>query len=98
MPDTFDHRDADRSSTGRTPASRAGGSQPPSERLTVQGVVLESLPNSMFSVQIENGHKVLGHISEKLRIRYIRLVPGDHVTVEISPYNLGRGRITKRHP
>ena len=62
----------------------------------VEGTVLEALPNAMFQVELENGHKILAHISGKLRMHYIRILPGDKVTVEISPYDLTKGRITWR--
>jgi len=62
----------------------------------VEGVVTDSFPNAMFEVQLENGHKILAHISGKLRMNYIRVLPGDKVTVELSPYDLTRGRITWR--
>ena len=64
--------------------------------LEVDGTVLEALPNAMFQVELENGHKILAHISGKLRMHYIRILPGDKVTVEISPYDLTKGRITWR--
>ncbi|MBR2916052.1 MAG: translation initiation factor IF-1 [Clostridia bacterium] len=64
--------------------------------LEVEGTVLEALPNAMFQVELENGHKILAHISGKLRMHYIRILPGDTVTVEISPYDLTKGRITWR--
>ncbi len=64
--------------------------------LEVEGTVLEALPNAMFQVELENGHKVLAHISGKLRMHFIRILPGDKVTVEISPYDLTKGRITWR--
>jgi len=64
--------------------------------IEVEGVVVESLPNAMFQVEIENGHKVLAHISGKLRMNYIKILPGDKVTMELSPYDLTRGRITWR--
>ncbi|MBE7011711.1 MAG: translation initiation factor IF-1 [Clostridia bacterium] len=64
--------------------------------LEVEGTVLEALPNAMFQVELENGHKILAHISGKLRMHYIRILPGDKVTVEISPYDLTKGRITWR--
>lgn len=64
--------------------------------LEVEGIVLEALPNAMFQVELENGHKILAHISGKLRMHYIRILPGDKVTVEISPYDLTKGRITWR--
>ena len=64
--------------------------------LEVEGTVLEALPNAMFQVELENGHKILAHISGKLRMHYIRILPGDKVTVEISPSDLTKGRITWR--
>ena len=73
-----------------------GGPRPGRGR-TVEGTVRSALPNAMFSIELDNGQKILGHISEKLRTRYIRLVPGDRVTVELSPYDLSRGRITHQH-
>lgn len=63
----------------------------------VEGTVLEPLPNAMFRVELENGHKVLAHISGKMRMHYIRILPGDRVVVEISPYDLSRGRIVYRY-
>ena len=65
--------------------------------IEVEGVVLESLPNAMFKVKLANGHTILAHVSGKIRMNYIRILPGDKVTVEISPYDLTRGRITFRH-
>ena len=65
--------------------------------IQVDGTIEESLPNTMFRVTLENGHSVLGHISGKMRKHYIRILPGDRVTVELSPYDLTRGRITYRH-
>jgi len=64
--------------------------------IEVQGAVTETLPNAMFRVQLENGHKLLAHISGKMRMHFIRILPGDKVTVELSPYDLTRGRITYR--
>ncbi|HIF3979480.1 TPA: translation initiation factor IF-1 [Listeria monocytogenes] len=64
--------------------------------IEVEGVVQETLPNAMFNVELENGHKVLATVSGKIRMRYIRILPGDKVTVELSPYDLTRGRITYR--
>lgn len=64
--------------------------------IEVQGKVLETLPNAMFRVQLDNGHKILAHISGKMRMHYIKILPGDKVTVELSPYDLTRGRITFR--
>ena len=67
-----------------------------SEAIEVEGVVLEKLPNAMFKVEIEGGHVILAHISGKLRMNYIKILPGDKVTVEMSPYDLTKGRITWR--
>ncbi|MDP2599668.1 MAG: translation initiation factor IF-1 [Deltaproteobacteria bacterium] len=66
------------------------------ELIQVEGKVLETLPNAMFRVELENGHKVLAHVSGKMRMHFIRILPGDRVTVELSPYDLTRGRITFR--
>ena len=65
--------------------------------IEVEGVVVETLPNTTFKVELENGHQILGHISGKLRMNYIKILPGDKVKVELSPYDLTRGRITFRH-
>ncbi|MBQ3124016.1 MAG: translation initiation factor IF-1 [Clostridia bacterium] len=64
--------------------------------LEVEGTVIETLPNANFKVELENGHQVLAHISGKLRMNYIKILPGDKVTMEMSPYDLTRGRITWR--
>ncbi|MDI6617187.1 MAG: translation initiation factor IF-1 [Clostridiales bacterium] len=64
--------------------------------IELQGTVIEALPNAMFQVELENGHKVLAHISGKLRMNFIKILPGDKVTIELSPYDLTRGRITWR--
>ena len=64
--------------------------------IEVGGVVVETLPNTTFKVELENGHQILGHISGKLRMNYIKILPGDKVKVELSPYDLTRGRITWR--
>ena len=66
------------------------------DMLELEGVVVEALPNAIFQVELENGHKILAHISGKLRMNYIRILPGDKVTVEVSPYDLTNGRITWR--
>jgi translation initiation factor IF-1 len=66
------------------------------DAIQVEGKVLETLPNAMFRVELENGHKVLAHISGKMRMHFIKILPGDKVTVELSPYDLSRGRITFR--
>jgi len=65
--------------------------------IKVEGTVIEPLPNAMFRVELENGHMILAHISGKLRMHYIRILPGDSVTIELSPYDLSRGRITYRN-
>jgi translation initiation factor IF-1 len=69
---------------------------PKEDVIEVQGSVTETLPNAMFRVQLDNGHKILAHISGKMRMHFIRILPGDKVTVELSPYDLTRGRITYR--
>ena len=69
---------------------------PKKETIEVEGVVVESLPNAMFRVELANGHSVLSHISGKIRMHYIRILPGDRVLIELSPYDLSRGRITYR--
>ena len=67
------------------------------DAIRVEGTVVEVLPNTMFRVELPNKHRVLAHISGKMRLNFIRLLPGDKVTVEMSPYDLGKGRITFRH-
>jgi len=67
------------------------------EAIQIDGTVVEPLPNAMFRVELENGLKVLAHVSGKMRMHFIRILPGDRVTVELSPYDLTRGRITYRH-
>jgi translation initiation factor IF-1 len=69
---------------------------PKSDNIEVEGVVVEALPNTTFHVQLENGHQILAHISGKLRMNYIRILPGDKVTIELSPYDLDKGRIIWR--
>lgn len=66
------------------------------DAIEFEGTVLEALPNAMFQVELSNGHQILAHISGKLRMNFIRILPGDKVTVELSPYDLTRGRITWR--
>ncbi|HIZ71037.1 MAG TPA: translation initiation factor IF-1 [Candidatus Atopostipes pullistercoris] len=66
------------------------------DMIEVEGTVIETLPNAMFSVELENGHEILAHVSGKIRMNYIRILPGDKVTVEMSPYDLTKGRITYR--
>ena len=70
---------------------------PKDDVIEVEGTVVEPLPNAMFRVELENGHKVLAHISGKMRVNYIRILPGDRVQVELTPYDLTRGRITYRY-
>ncbi len=67
------------------------------ETITVEGKVVEALPNAMFRVELDNGHVVLAHISGKMRMHFIKILPGDKVTMELSPYDLTRGRITYRY-
>ncbi len=67
------------------------------ETITVEGKVVEPLPNAMFKVELDNGHTVLAHISGKMRMHFIKILPGDKVTLELSPYDLSRGRITYRY-
>ena len=67
-----------------------------SDVIEVEGVVTESFPNAMFELELPNGHKILAHVSGKMRMNYIRIYPGDKVTIELSPYDLTRGRITWR--
>jgi translation initiation factor IF-1 len=70
---------------------------PKQEGVTVEGTVVEALPNAMFRVELENKHTVLAHVSGKMRMHFIKILPGDKVTVELSPYDLMRGRITYRY-
>jgi translation initiation factor IF-1 len=67
------------------------------EVIEVEGTVLETLPNAMFRVELENGHVILAHISGKMRMHYIKILPGDRVTIEMTPYDLTKGRVTYRH-
>ena len=67
------------------------------EVIEVEGTVVETLPNAMFRVELENGHRLLAHISGKMRMHFIKILPGDKVSVEMSPYDLNRGRITYRY-
>ena len=70
---------------------------PKEEAIQVEGTVIEALPNAMFRVELENGHRLLAHVAGKMRMHFIRILPGDKVTVEMSPYDLARGRITFRN-
>jgi len=69
---------------------------PKEEAIEVEGTIIEPLPNAMFRVELDNGHKVLAHISGKMRMHFIKILPGDRVTIELSPYDLTRGRVTFR--
>lgn len=71
--------------------------KPKEDAIVLEGTITESLPNAMFRVELENGHQVLAHISGKMRMHYIRILPGDKVQVELTPYDLTRGRITYRY-
>jgi translation initiation factor IF-1 len=73
------------------------GKKPTKEVIELEGTVLETLPNALFRVELQNGHVVLGHISGKMRMHYIRIIPGDRVVLEMTPYDLSKGRITYRH-
>jgi translation initiation factor IF-1 len=73
-----------------------GGNMSKEDVIEIEGIVVEKLPNAMFKVELENGHQVLAHISGKLRKNFIRILPGDKVTMEMSPYDLTKGRITWR--
>jgi translation initiation factor IF-1 len=77
--------------------SRRGYLAKRDDAIEIEGTVVEPLPNAMFRVELDNGHKVLAHISGKMRMHYIRILPGDKVVVELSPYDLTRGRITYRY-
>lgn len=79
------------------PADASGPRRTNPDAIAVDGVVQEALPNAQFTVKLENGHEVLGHLGGRMRKNYIRVLPGDRVVVELSPYDLSRGRITFRH-
>ena len=83
--------------SGRVPTQRISWSVAKDDAIEVEGTVVEPLPNAMFRVELENGHKVLAHISGKMRMHYIRILPGDRVRVELSPYDLTRGRVVYRY-
>jgi translation initiation factor IF-1 len=82
----------------KTPSSNIGQFMPKEEHIEMQGVVIETLPNTMFRVKLENGHIVTAHISGRMRKNYIRILTGDTVTVELTPYDLTKGRISFRNP
>ena len=81
---------------GAGAAARERMAKPKEDAIEVEGTVVEPLPNAMFRVELENGHRVLAHVSGKMRMNFIRILPGDKVKVELSPYDLTRGRITYR--
>ena len=89
------------SCTRRGASAVVGGEQalakPKDDTILVEGTVVEPLPNAMFKVELDNGHVILAHISGKMRKNYIRILPNDRVLLELSPYDLSRGRITYRH-
>ncbi len=86
-----------RKRAGHTKKKEQGQTTKKEEAIEVEGTVVEPLPNAMFRVELETGHKVLAHISGKMRMHFIRILPGDRVIVELSPYDLSRGRITYRY-
>ena len=91
-------RGGQRRKTRRGQTKKTGQEQTKKEEaIEVEGTVVEPLPNAMFRVELETGHKVLAHISGKMRMHFIRILPGDKVIVELSPYDLNRGRIIYRH-
>jgi len=79
------------------PDNAAKTATPKEEAIEVEGTIVEPLPNAMFRVELTNGHRVLAHVSGKIRMNYIRILPGDRVLVELSPYDLSHGRITYRY-
>jgi translation initiation factor IF-1 len=81
----------------RSRSRDSGTGKPTKEVIELEGVVLETLPNALFRVELENGHVVLAHISGKMRMHYIRIIPGDRVVLEMTPYDLSKARITYRH-
>lgn len=85
-----------RSSTSRKSSQSRATPTPQAEKIEVEGVVREALPNAMFRVELANGHEVLAHVSGKIRMYFIRILPGDRVLVELSEYDLTRGRVTYR--
>ena len=78
-------------------ARAAASATPKEEAIEVEGTIVEPLPNAMFRVELANGHRVLAHVSGKIRMNFIRILPGDRVLVELSPYDLSHGRITYRY-
>ncbi len=99
---SFSNRGGARSAKPATPGQPPVSSGPPireskKDAISVEGKITEALPNAMFHVNLENGHTVLGHISGKMRKNFIKILPGDRVVIELSPYDLTRGRITFRY-
>jgi translation initiation factor IF-1 len=87
-----------RAQRGPPPIERSAEDMPKKDgAIEIEGTVVESLPNAFFRVELDNGHKVLAHISGKMRMHYIRILPDDRVVVELSPYDLSRGRIVYRY-
>jgi translation initiation factor IF-1 len=83
--------------TKKNAGKASSNASPKEEAIEVEGTIVEPLPNAMFRVELANGHKVLAHVSGKIRMNYIRILPGDRVLVELSPYDLSHGRITYRY-
>jgi translation initiation factor IF-1 len=100
-PDSAPFRPRATGAVGRSTRERRSGEshlpKPKEDAIVLEGTVVEPLPNAMFRVELENGHKVLAHSSGKMRMHRIRILPGDKVQVEITPYDLNRGRITYRY-
>jgi len=90
-------RETHRSATPANAAAPVGPRRSRDDVIAMDGTVVDALPNALFNVELENGHKVLGHISGKMRTHYIKIVAGDRVLVELSPYDLTKGRITYRY-
>jgi translation initiation factor IF-1 len=86
-----------RSAKKKPPKTDPGSQSPKEEAIEVEGTVVEPLPNAFFRVELSNGHKVLARVSGKIRMNFIRILPGDRVLVELSPYDLSQGRITYRY-
>jgi translation initiation factor IF-1 len=84
-------------SNAKKPHSESTENRSTKEVIELEGTVLETLPNALFKVELENGHVILGHISGKMRMHYIKIIPGDRVSLEMTPYDLSKGRITYRH-
>lgn len=91
------HRGGQRPERRKRNEARAASESPKEEAIEVEGTIIEPLPNAMFRVELTNGHRVLAHVSGKIRMNFIRILPGDRVLVELSPYDLTHGRITYRY-